>query len=120
MMELMSNCDFKESIVYLLFLLKEFWSSLIPLKESSHVNFKSLLSFLKLGQKKKHNPIDIHQMTNTLKHHKKFTRENAQRISQLFSQEYIDYDNQEYEIWTSGPVLMPDANDHLNNEDDTN
>jgi hypothetical protein len=112
MMELMSNCDFKESIVYLLFLLKEFGSSLTPLKESSHVNFKSLLSFLKL-EKKKYSQIDIHQMTIILRHHKKFTRENAQIISQLFSHDYIDYDNQDEEIWMSGPILRPDMSSIL-------
>ncbi len=48
MMELMANCDFEKSFIYLLFLLKEFSQDIFPLKESSHVNFKSLLTYIGL------------------------------------------------------------------------
>ena len=119
MMELMSNADFKESLVYLLFLLKEFGSIIYPLKESNHVNFKSLLSFLSLS----HNDLDkldLIKMTKVLRQHKKFTRDNAFQLSTLFTGERIHYTDPENIYYTEGPVLKPDFINLLNKEDDSN
>lgn len=44
-MEIMANCNLKESIYYLLLLLAEHARSIEDLKEASHVNFKSMLKF---------------------------------------------------------------------------
>lgn len=115
MMELMSNCDFEKSIVYLLFLLKEFGKPIQDLKESNHVNFKSLLSFLKL----KHSDLDIINivdMTRILRDHKKFTRTNAMRVSSLFANDKIDYSSNGNICWTEGPVLRIDCETLLNEE----
>ena len=116
MMELMSNCDFEKSVIYLLFLLKEFGKPISELKESNHVNFKSLLSFLKL----KHSDltdISIVDMTRILRDHKKFTRINAMRVSSLFADEHINYSDNGNICWTSGPVLRMDCETLLNEEE---
>ena len=113
MMELMSNCDFEKSLVYLLFLLKEFGLNIQPYKESNHVNFKSLLSFLSLNHSDL-SRIELTAMTRTLKSHKQFTRKNAARLSGLFAGSFIDYSLNENQCWTEGPVLK--SNLELNNE----
>lgn len=114
MMELMSNCDFEKSIVYLLFLLKEFGRQIVPLKESNHVNFKSLLSYLGLKPEDLSN-MDINIMTGILRKHKQFTRNNALRLSMLFAENgNIDYDNPGNICWTEGPVLKLDCESLLN------
>lgn len=118
MMELMCNCDFEKSIVYLLFLLKEFGQNIKDYKEASHVNFKSLLSFIDID-KSKINKIDLNTMTRILRKHKKFTRMNAMKISGLCtaSGEYIDYNDANNLCWTQGPVFNPDCNTLLNTEE---
>jgi hypothetical protein len=119
MMELMSNADFKESLVYLLFLLKEFGHSIYPLKESNHVNFKSLLSYLTLGHEDLAD-LNLIKMTKVLRQHKKFTRDIAFQLSTLFTGEKIHYTDPENIYYTEGPVLKPNFINLLNKEDDSN
>lgn len=113
MMELMSNCDFEKSIVYLLFLLKEFGKPIQSTKESNHVNFKSLITFLKI----KHddlNSIDINAMTRILRANNQFTRTNAMRLSMLFAGDIINYSDAANACWNAGPVLKLDCETVLN------
>jgi hypothetical protein len=104
MMELMSNSDFDESVMYLLFLLKEFGAQISKYKEVKHVNFKSLLSFLTLNSKDIKD-ISLGHMTRALKARKKFTKKNAGTISQLYAGEYVSYGTEDMECWVEGPVL---------------
>lgn len=115
MMELMSNCDFEKSVVHLLFLLKEFGSTMTSMKESEHVNFKSLLSFLKISQRKL-GGIGINDMTRILRDHKQFTKTNALTVSMLFAGEYMDYSNTNNVCWMEGPVLREDCKTLLNDD----
>ena len=110
MMELMANCDFEKSFIYLLFLLKEFQKDIVQLKESSHVNFKSLLSYLGISLS---DDLDIYKLTILAKQHKKFTRVNAALISGLCQDDYIHYDSNDNECWTSGPILQKDSKNYL-------
>jgi len=114
MMELMSNCDFEKSVVYLLFLLKEFGKEITSYKEAEHVNFKSLLSYLKISRNKL-SSITINDMTRVLREHKKFTKANALRVSMLFAGDNIDYSNTNNFCWQSGPVLKDDCLTLLDN-----
>lgn len=116
MMELMSNCDYDKSIVHLLFLLKEFGDDIGNLKEAQHVNFRSLLTFLDLDLKELSN-LDINKLTATLRKQKKFTRANAQLVSSLCSEDYINYSNSDNLCWTQGPVLKKECLELL--QDDT-
>ncbi len=120
MMELMSNSDFDKSVVYLLFLLKEFGSPIQKLKkESTQVNFRSLMSYLKLNVKKL-GELNIYTMTGILRKHKQFTPLNAMRVATLFSGDTIDYSDSGNVCWTNGPVLKQDCETLLDINDDTN
>jgi hypothetical protein len=110
MMELMANCDFGKSFIYLLFLLKEYQKDIIQLKESSHVNFKSLLSYLGISLS---DDLDIYKLTILAKQHKKFTRVNAALISGLCQDDYIHYDSSDNQCWTNGPILQKDSKNYL-------
>jgi hypothetical protein len=45
-MEIMANCNYKQSLMYLEILFKEFYNTLSRNHTKNHVNFKSLLSYL--------------------------------------------------------------------------
>jgi len=110
MMELMANCDFEKSFIYLLFLIKEFQKEIVQLKESSHVNFKSLLSYLGVDLT---GDLDIYKLTILAKQHKKFTRVNAALISGLCVDDYIHYESNDNQCWTTGPILQKDSKNYL-------
>lgn len=48
-LEIIANCNIDLSLHYLLLLLEKFGNTIYGMKEKSHVNFKSLLEYLKLG-----------------------------------------------------------------------
>jgi hypothetical protein len=117
-MELMANANYKKSFVYLLLLLKEFNSQITARsKEISHVNFKALLNFLDLDEKKI-NHISIEQLTAGMKKHKQFTRANVQRVTQYFAagEEPGTHPNTgitNTSHFTTGPVLRKEMEDQL-------
>ncbi len=103
MIELMSNSDYEKSFIYLLLLLKEFGGLITPLKESKHVNFKSLLTYLKINNSLA--DLTIKDLTQSLKIHKRFTKSNACLVSMACVNEYVHYADPENDCWTKGPVL---------------
>lgn len=112
MMELMANCDFEKSFVYLLFLLKEFGQKIAPLKAAHHVNFKSLLTFMDLTVKDL-DSINLGDLTRALKKHKKFTRTNVQLITSLCAGDQFLGQHRDVSMYTPGQVLSPDSYDLL-------
>ena len=126
-MELMANANYKKSFVYLLLLLKEFKTEISARhKEISHVNFKALLNFLDLDEKKM-SYITIEQLTAGMKKHKQFTRANVQRVTQFFAAgqdtpgTWEDNGVTDTTHFTTGPVLRRDMEDQLDDyaiEDD--
>lgn len=84
MMELMSNSDFEKSVDKLVFLIAEFKDQIVKAPGVDHVNFKSLMSFLKL-HKRDLKRFSIHKVTAILRQHKKFTKANAFLLSMLYS-----------------------------------
>lgn len=115
MMELMANSDFKASILFLFALLKEFRTKIIDMTEVDHVNFKSLLSFCNLDKKqlRRRDSLSIHHMSNILKQHKLFTKENAMFLIQLSSNDHFDEDDSENKYWTTGVILKPEVINEL-------
>ncbi len=99
----MSNSDYEKSFIYLLLLLKEFGGLITPLKESKHVNFKSLLTYLKINNSLA--DLTIKDLTQSLKIHKRFTKSNACLVSMACVNEYVHYADPENDCWTKGPVL---------------
>ena len=47
--EIMANCDFEKSAVYLLLLIHEFGSTMYTCQTTKHVNFKSLMTFFNIS-----------------------------------------------------------------------
>ena len=117
-MELMANANYKKSFVYLLLLLKEFKTEISARhKEISHVNFKALLNFLDLDEKKM-SYITIEQLTAGMKKHKQFTRSNVQRVTQFFAagqnpEQHSDNGITNTTHFTTGPVLRQDMEHEL-------
>jgi len=115
-MELMANCNYQKSFIYLLLLLKEFNSQIQVRKEFNHVNFKAMLSFLGMDPRRFNYQVeDINHYMLMMKKHKEFTRINIQKLTQLFIGSHINNST-----WGSGPVLKKDAEDQLDNENENN
>lgn len=115
-MELMANCDYEKSFIYLLLLLKEFNSQIQDRKEFQHVNFKAMLSFLGMDPRRFNTQTeDINHYMMIMKKYNKFTRSNIQRLTQFFTHTKLDNNT-----WTYGPILKKSANDQLDEEDETN
>ena len=81
-MELMANCNFEKSFIYLLFLLYEFYPEINYLKEKDHVNFKSLVNFVYLCEPKRLN-LDTNAGIEIMKKHKKHTASNLAMWNEL-------------------------------------
>ena len=79
--ELMANCDYETSLVYLLFLLKNHGTTLKYKKECSHVNFKSLLEFL--NTKRNWYYLNIDHIIQILSDHKQINKENMDIVLAL-------------------------------------
>ena len=113
LMELMSNSNFEKSISYLLFLFLEYGTKMAKLKESHHVNFKSLMSFLNIEHETLSNNIwNLNEITNLLKNNNQFTRDNVMLLSSLFAGRYINYGQSPQ--WCAGPVLNKEYINELN------
>lgn len=75
--EIMSNCDFEKSAVYLLLLIMDYGDAIHDCRESRHVNFKSLVKFFGIA------PIynyDINDLVDTLLVNKLLSRHNLELI----------------------------------------
>jgi hypothetical protein len=79
-MEIMANCHYDKSLLYLELLFCDHSYKINDTKTKSHVNFKSLLSFL--GKSYGYST-DIDDIMNSLKKHNKFTKENLDIILKL-------------------------------------
>ncbi len=101
-MEMLSNCNYAESVHYIVFLLKEFGYKMSQRKSADHVNFKSLLNFVSLTKQRLHNGLELIDATHILKEHKKFTKSNAFVLSKL----YVNASDHERITagWDQGPV----------------
>lgn len=79
-MEIMANCHYDKSLLYLELLFCDHSYKINDTKTKSHVNFKSLLSFL--GKSYGYNT-DVDDIMSSLKKHNKFTKENLDIILKL-------------------------------------
>lgn len=93
-MELIANCDFDKSCIYLLCLLHKYGKEMAPMKGASHVNFKSLLHYFGLTIKdikvpsKRASKVDsmltLDKLIASLEDLGKLTSKNFQRLVSLF------------------------------------
>lgn len=86
MLEIMSNVNFEESIVYLLALIQEFHGKILKHKYRQHVNFKSLLTYLdiKLMVDRSKRKVYLNDAGYSLKGKGLFTAENANLLVRLY------------------------------------
>jgi hypothetical protein len=113
-MELMANCNYEKSLIYLLLLLKEFHSDIQSKKEFNHVNFKAMLSFLEIDPRRFNDQVQgINHYMLMMKKYKEFTRSNIQRLTQFFTGTKMNNST-----WTFGPILKKDAEDQLDDENE--
>lgn len=61
--EMMANCDFEKSSVYLLLLIQEFGNKIFDCQNRNHVNFKSLLKFFNITNLR---GVDLDDIISTL------------------------------------------------------
>jgi len=63
-MEIMANCNYIDSLLYIEFLFKDYYSQMSNCHTKNHVNFKSLISFL--GKNKNYMSTSIDQIMDSL------------------------------------------------------
>jgi len=99
-MEIMSNCDYDDSYVYLILLLAEYHKSFYTVKERNHVNFKSMLEYL--GFK----PTDLSQLgfssfIEGMKTKGKFTKTNCDLLLNRLIKHCTSYSGRDYVVISS-------------------
>jgi hypothetical protein len=119
-MEIMSNCDYDDSYVYLILLLAEYHKKYYTVKERNHVNFKGMLEYL--GFK----PTDLSNMGFTsfiegMKTKGKFTKTNCDLLLNRLityttsgSMQYINLISSDYTdilILPKAEYLDPESNE---------
>ena len=92
-MEIMANSHYDKSLLYLELLFCDYSHKICDVKSKSHVNFKSLTSFLNKGYQFN---TDIDCIMTTLKKHNKFTKENLDIILKSKGNKIQDRGNTTY------------------------
>jgi len=87
-MEIMANCNYKQSLMYLEILFKEFYNTLSRNHTKNHVNFKSLLSYL--GKSPSSMSTSIDDIVDSLRHKGVLTVDKLNYIISKYS-EYIGH-----------------------------
>lgn len=110
-MEIMANCDYKSSILYLCYLFNSFRYQIENRRERTHVNFKSLLTYMGLTPGDTH--MDKDEMVTLMMKKKLFTKEYFFKLCEKFSDE-LTYSSQHFEVKT---VSSSDqVNEYFNEE----
>ena len=90
-MEIMANCNYQESMYYLLRAFKDFHQQMANQRAKNHVNFKSLVSFLGIGKASYNWSLSAMQIVNLLKDKSLLTLELVDKVIQDYTQEIKNY-----------------------------
>jgi hypothetical protein len=90
-MEIMANCNYQESMYYLLRTFKDFHSQMSNQRAKNHVNFKSLVSFLGIGKASYNWSLSAMQIVNLLKDKSLLTLELVDKVIQDYTQEIKNF-----------------------------
>ena len=90
-MEIMANCNYKQSLMYLEILFKEFSNTLSRNHTKNHVNFKSLLSYL--GKSPSSMSTSIDDIVDSLRHKGVLTVDKLNYIISKYSEYLANYGN---------------------------
>lgn len=82
-MEAMANCDFRQSAVYLLLLLKKFGQKMEDSRSKHYVNFKSMIKYFDVRSL---NNITTDGIINSLRHQKLLSQDNLNLLMPLILQ----------------------------------
>jgi hypothetical protein len=93
-MEIMANCNYRESLLYLEFLFKEYSYKFADCSAKNHVNFKSLLAYL--GKDKTSMGTSIDEIMNSLINKNVLTEDKVEEILKRYSYEISQYGNKKY------------------------
>jgi hypothetical protein len=77
-MEIMANCNYSKSFLYLCLLFYKYGSLIEYKSEKRHVNFKALISYMDLSSNSLN--IDINQIVSRLRSHKQLTKSNMDEV----------------------------------------
>jgi len=86
-MEIMANCNYKESMLYLCFLFHYHWDDqMYSCKSKNHVNFKSLKNYMGVGSYYAH----VDTIFNVLSDHNALDSENIAKVVSEFKEYFYD------------------------------
>ena len=89
-LDMMANCDYKSSAVYLLTLFKEHLSVIKYAKNKNHVNFKTLCKFFNITS---FYHFDLDDIIESLAYTKLLTPQTCDKVHVLATQKFKDEDN---------------------------
>lgn len=111
-MEIMANCDYKSSILYLGYLFNGFRYQIENRRERTHINFKSLLTYM--GRTTGNVHMDKDEMVTLMMRKKLFTKEYFFNLCEKFSDELAHTSSTHFEVKS---VSSSDkVNDYFNEE----
>lgn len=93
-MEIMANCNYRESLLYLEFLFKEYAYKFSVSTAKNHVNFKSLLAYL--GKDRTRLDTTIDQIMDSLIDKNVLTEDKVEEILKRYSSEISQYGDRKY------------------------
>ena len=93
-MEIMANCNYRESLLYLEFLFKEYAYKFSVSTAKNHVNFKSLLAYL--GKDRTRLDTTIDQIMDSLIDKNVLTEDKVEEILKRYSSEISQYGDKKY------------------------
>lgn len=95
-MEIMANCDYKSSILYLGYLFNGYRYQIENRRERTHVNFKSLLTYM--GKTPGHVFMDKDEMVELMMKRKLFTKDYFFNLCEKFSAELEHCSSDHFEV----------------------
>lgn len=112
-MELMANCDYDKSAIYLLLLIKNFYRKLESSKNRNHVNFKALLEYFNI--RSNNMDMTIEQLLFKLKEKNLFKKE---QLAILIPDVLEEFDHRSKHYKASSIVFINDDGDELVDDDE--
>ena len=117
-MEIISNCDYQQSAVYILLLFKNYGSKMWDSGSRNHVNFKSLCNYFELNDRYSMTRLDIDNIVTMLKKKEILTQANIDILHPIASEEINDASPFNY-FKTESIVFVPPVDEVDEDEEDT-
>lgn len=121
-MEIMANCNYKESLLYLEMLFHDHYYNISQSSTKNHVNFKSLLSYL--NKDKSYLATDLDDMIKSLAKHNVLTKDKLDILLKKYNHEIIQRGSTDHFLVKSVTIsdemlakLKSDYTYYINEED---